>query len=135
MVPQNSNWVLSQSKQIVVKFFSNIWKMCDNFQRNYKTFSSKNDFDVISLHSGEANASSTHYLKWIVCYICSNVVLHHIGSVHVTLHPCMQAIWWVIWKRTIVKSQINATSVIIHSLEHKCLGRIWKRTVGKSKQM
>ena len=41
----------------------------------------KNDYDVIYPHSGEANASSNHYLKWIFCYRCSNVVFAHVAPV------------------------------------------------------
>ena len=43
-----------------------------------------------------------------------------------------QAIWGHIWKRTVEKSQTNATSVIMHPLEQEVWGDIWKRTVEKS---
>ena len=44
----------------------------------------------------------------------------------------MQAIWGVIWKSTVGKSQTNATSATLHRLMHALWGIIWKHTVEKS---
>ena len=43
----------------------------------------------------------------------------------------LQAVWGHIWKRTVVKSQTNATSVTMPLLVQVFWGHICKRTVGK----
>ena len=44
----------------------------------------------------------------------------------------MQAIWEVIWKPTVEKSQTNATNVTMHPHIQALWGDIWKRTLVKS---
>ena len=44
----------------------------------------------------------------------------------------MQAIWGVIWKSTVGKSQTNATNAITHLFRQEIWGNIWKHTMGKS---
>ena len=44
----------------------------------------------------------------------------------------MQALWRIIWKHTLEKSQTNAISVTLHSLRLSIWRDIWKRTVEKS---
>ena len=63
---QNKSWSILTA--IVEK--SMIWKI-----------TAKNDSDVISHHSGEANASSDHHLEWIFCHRCCNVVFPYVASV------------------------------------------------------
>ena len=46
-----------------------------------------------------------------------------------TLHPHRQAIWGDIWKRTVDKSQTNASNVNMHLLMQAIWGDIWKRTM------
>ena len=48
------------------------------------------------------------------------------------MHPQAQAIWGDIWKRTVEKSQSNATNVTLPLFRLAIWGHIWKRTVGKS---
>ena len=43
-----------------------------------------------------------------------------------------QEIWGHIWKRTLEKSQINATNATMHLLRQAIWGTIWKYTVEKS---
>ena len=50
------------------------------------------------------------------------------------VHDCShkQAIWGHIWKRTVEKSQMNATNVTLHPHRQEIWGDIWKSTVGKN---
>ena len=48
------------------------------------------------------------------------------------MHLLMPAIWGNIWKRTVVKSRTNATSVTLPFLRQAIWGDIWKHTVEKS---
>ena len=48
------------------------------------------------------------------------------------LHSLEQAIWGHIWIYTVEKNQTNATSAILHSLKQSIWGHIWKHTVEKS---
>ena len=51
------------------------------------------------------------------------------SATNVTLLPLMQALLWIIWKRTVEKSQQNAANVIVHPHGQAILGNIWKYTV------
>ena len=48
------------------------------------------------------------------------------------MHPQRQEIWEGIWKCTVEKNPINATSVTLHSLQDPIWEGIWKYTVVKS---
>ena len=51
---------------------------------------------------------------------------------YVALHPPGQTIWGHIWKRTLEKSQTNATNATLPLLRQAIWGDSWKRTVEKS---
>ena len=54
------------------------------------------------------------------------------NATNVNMHPVMQALWGHIWKHTVEKSQTNATNVTMPLLRQAIWGNIWKRTVEKS---
>ena len=55
------------------------------------------------------------------------------NATNVTMLALIQVHWGHIWKCTVEKGQINATNVTMPLLGQVIWGHIWKRTVGKSK--
>ena len=53
------------------------------------------------------------------------------NATNATMPPLVQTIWGNIWKHTVGKSQTNATSVTLHHLGQAIWEHIWKRTVEK----
>ena len=53
----------------------------------------------------------------------------------VILHYLVQVLWGGIWKRTVGKRQINATSASMHRLEQETWGRTWNAQWRKAKPM
>ena len=54
------------------------------------------------------------------------------NATNVTMHPLRQAIWEHILKHTMVQSRTNATSVTMHPLMQAIWEHIWKHTVEKN---